>query len=55
MQDFLFDMGVSALITTLRSLKGPQKKATFKKVFLKINTLIKGVYGDDDEFKSVWE
>lgn len=54
MNDFLFDLGVSAIITTLRNLKGPQKKATFKKVFLKINQLIKGVYGDDDEFKSMW-
>jgi hypothetical protein len=50
MSDILFDLGVSALITTLRGLKGAQKKAKMKAVFLKIHNLIKGVYGDDPDF-----
>ena len=55
MDNVWFDFGVSALITTLRGIKGPQKKATFKKVFLKINQLIAGTYGDDADFKSAWQ
>lgn len=51
MNDFLFDLGVSAIITTLRGLKGPEKKRKMKAVFLKIHTLIKGVYGDDPDFQ----
>ena len=51
MNDFLFDLGVSALITTLRGIKGESKKKKFRAVFLKIHTLIKGVYGDDPDFQ----
>jgi hypothetical protein len=51
MNDFLFDMGVSALITTLRGIKGAEKKKKFKAVFLKVHKLIKGVYGDDPDFE----
>jgi hypothetical protein len=46
----LIDFAVSIVITTLRGLKGPKKKAQFKKVFLKVHTLIKGVYSDDPDF-----
>ena len=54
MENILFDLGVSAIISTLRGLKGAKKKETLKKVFLKINTLIRGVYGEDEEFKAIW-
>jgi len=51
--DFLFDLGISVLITTLRGLKGPAKKKQFKAVFLKITKLIVGTYGDDPDFQAV--
>lgn len=51
MPDFLFDLGVSALITTLRGIKGEKKKAQFKKIFLKVHTLIKGAYAGDPDFE----
>lgn len=50
MGDFYTDLGVSIVITVLRQVKGAKKKAQFKKVFLKIHTLIQGVYGDDPDF-----
>lgn len=49
--DFWFDLGVSVIITQLRNLKGAEKKKKLKAVFLKIHTLIKGVYGDDPDFQ----
>lgn len=55
METFYIDMGVSVVITLLRSLKGPEKKAKLKAVFLKINNLIAGVYGDDNAFKQAWK
>jgi hypothetical protein len=40
--DFLFDLGVSALLTTLRSvIKNPKSKEQYKKVMFKIYTQIK--------------
>lgn len=54
MDSFYIDLGVSVVISLLKSIKGPQKLAQFKKVFLKVNTLIHGVYGEDDDFKNVW-
>lgn len=54
MNDFLFDLGISAIITTLRGLKGPQKKKQLRAVFLKVNKLIAGTYGDDKEFSATW-
>ena len=51
MNDFLFDLGISAVITTLRGIKGEAKKKKMRAVFLKLHKLIQGVYGDDEEFQ----
>lgn len=54
MENFYIDMGLSIVITLIRSIKGPKKIAQFRAVFRKINTLIAGVYGNDPEFKAIW-
>lgn len=53
-REFLFDLGVSAIITTLRGLKAGKRKIQLRSVFKKINTMIAGVYGDDKDFQQVW-
>ena len=50
---FAIDLGISMLITALRSLKGPAKKKEFKAAFLKVTKLIVGVYGADPDFQEV--
>jgi len=55
MQDFYIDLGMSIVISLLKGLKGPNKIKQFKAVFLKVNKLIAGVYGNDPDFKAAWE
>lgn len=51
LQDFLFDLGISALLTTLKlAIKNPERKAEVRKVMLKIYTQIGVVYGADEDF-----
>lgn len=51
MNDFLLDLGVSAILTALRSaFKNPQKRNQLKKVMLKIYTQIGLVFSGDSEF-----
>jgi hypothetical protein len=51
MNDFLFDLGVSAILTALRSaVKNPERKAQFRRVMLKIYDQIGIVFGGDSEF-----
>jgi hypothetical protein len=50
MESIWFDIGVSVLLSTLKSLKGEKKKAQLKKVFLKVYTAIKMAYADDPDF-----
>lgn len=58
MNDILINMGLNIVITLLQSIKGPEKKKLFAKVFLKVNTLIAGIYKNDPEhpeFKATWD
>ena len=55
MNDFLIDMAFSTIISLIKGIKGPEKKAKFRAVFRKVNTLIAGVYKDDAEFRGAWE
>lgn len=54
-KDLLLDFGISILVTTLKSLKGPEKRKQFKAAFSKVNKLIAGVYGEDEDFRAVWQ
>lgn len=51
MSDFYIDLGVSIVITLLRSIKGPDKKKKFKAMFLKVHNLIQQVYAGDEDFR----
>lgn len=52
MDNILFDLGISAVLTALReSVKNPAKKAAVKKVMLKIKTQIDLIFADDPDFK----
>lgn len=54
MNEILFDLGLSALFTTLKKAKTSVKlKRQMKNVFLKIAKKIFEVYGDDEEFANV--
>jgi hypothetical protein len=49
--DFLFDLGVSAILTTLKNLiHNPTRKAAVRKVMLKIYTQIGIVFANDEDF-----
>lgn len=54
MNDILFDIGLSAIFTYLKKLKGsPELKRKMKNVFLKVATKIMEVYGEDEEFRNL--
>lgn len=54
MFDFLFDLGVSVILTVLReSIKNPQRKAEVRRAMLKVWTQIGIVFGADEEFQEV--
>lgn len=46
-KDFLIDIGVSAIIS---SIKNPKNRAKLKAVMLKVYTKIKTAYADDPDF-----
>lgn len=52
--DLYFNLGVTAILTVLKGLKGPDKKQKLeqlKKVFLKIYKGIKLAYAEDPDFE----
>jgi hypothetical protein len=51
MNEIFFDLGVSAILTTLKAKMGAKKKAQMKSVFLKIFKAIKASYADDPDFE----
>lgn len=57
MNDFLIDLGVSAILTSLRNIKGEKKKAQrdewkakLKPVLLKVIKVAREVYQGDEDF-----
>ena len=48
MEEYLFSMGVSVLLQTI---KNPEKKRKLRNVFLKIFRAIKVAFADDKEFQ----
>lgn len=51
MENILFDLGISAILTALReSFKNAQRRAKLKAVMLKIAASIQAVYQDDPDF-----
>jgi hypothetical protein len=50
MEDILINLGVSALLTAIKS---PKKRAAMRKIFLKVFKTIWDVFGSDDEFQAV--
>jgi len=50
MEDILINLGVSALLT---AIKNPNKKATMKRIFLKVFSSIWLQFSNDPEFQSV--
>ena len=54
MDQFYLDLGISVVITLLRSIKDEARKNKFRGAFLKVNKLIAGAYGDDPAFAEAW-
>lgn len=51
MENFFFDIGISAILTALRSaVKNEQRKAQLKAVMLKIAASIFAIWPDDPDF-----
>jgi hypothetical protein len=50
MEEVLANLGISYLLTTI---KNPKKKATMKKVFLKVFAAIWNQFSNDADFKAV--
>lgn len=48
MEDYLFNIGVSVVLQTI---KNPEKKRKLRNVFLKIFRSIKSAFPDDKEFQ----
>ena len=52
MESVLFELGISFVFTALReAVKNPTKKASLKKVMLKIKNQIDIVFSDDPDFR----
>lgn len=51
--DFLFDFGVTAILSVLKeAVKNKERKEKVKRQMLKIAAAILTVYGDDEEFQN---
>ncbi len=51
MQEFLIDLGISAILTTLKlAVKNPTRKAEIRRVMLKVYTQIGIVFSADSDF-----
>lgn len=50
MEEILINPGVSALLT---AIKNPKKKATMKRVFLKVFKTIRQTFSNDPDFQKV--